>query len=440
MSEVRSIIVELLSQMGSSREARQYLQRFSSVDTVQFAVIKVGGGILSDQLDELANALSFLRHAGLYPITVHGAGPQLNQALKDAGVDSVVKDGLRVTTPEVMKVVRPILYQENLKLVEALESKGVRARSVVHGVFSCSLLNLDQYGLVGKVDSVDLSSVHASLNAHALPIIACMGESDSGQVLNINADTAARALVKAIKPFKVIYLTPTGGMLDQDGRVVNAVNLETDYEKLMASDWVHSGMRLKLKEIKALLDDLPSTASVSITEAKHLTKELFTHKGAGTLIRKGEKIHATNVLTSTERECLKTLVEKSFRRELNDEYFNVRPECLLYADSWHAAAVMHQGLNGVPYMDKFVVTPEAQGEGVGAALWQRIRADYPQLYWRSRIDNPINSWYLQQAERVIRGDHWLAFCYGIDDAAFSEQCLQDALNRTTCWKPVKSVV
>lgn len=435
MPEIRSVIVELLSQMGSSREARQYLQRFSSVDSVQFAVIKVGGGILADELDELVSALAFLRHAGLYPITVHGAGPQLNQALRDAGVESEIRNGLRVTTPEVMRVVRPIIYQENLKLVEALEARGVRARGVVHGVFGCELLDPEQYGLVGEVKDVHLDGVHAALKSHALPIIACLGESDSGQVLNINADTAARALVNAIEPYKIIYLTPTGGMLDAEGRVVNAINLETDYERLMASDWVHSGMRLKLQEIKSLLDGLPASASVSITSAQHLTKELFTHRGAGTLIRKGERIHTCDQLNSGQQIRLQHLIERCFGRDLVDDYFEQMPlQHLLYADSWHAAAVIQRGYADTPYMDKFVVTPEAQGEGVGAALWQQIRSQYPTLYWRSRVDNPINGWYLQQAQRVLRGDRWLAFSYGVDDPQMAEQCLQEALTRPLCWK------
>ncbi|GAB4194588.1 MAG: acetylglutamate kinase [Wenzhouxiangellaceae bacterium] len=435
MSEIRPVIIELLSQMGSSREARQYLQRFSALDTVQFAVIKVGGGILSDQLDELADALSFLRHAGLYPITVHGAGPQLNQALQEAGVNSEIRDGLRVTSPEVMRIVRPIVYQENLRLVEALESRGVRARGLVHGVFNCTELDAGRYGLVGKVEQVHLESVRSALNSHALPIIACLGESDSGQVLNINADSAARALVGAIRPYKIIYLTPTGGMLDEQGRIISAINLETDYDRLMAADWVHSGMRLKLQEIKRLLDDLPATVSVSITSARHLTKELFTHRGAGTLLRKGERIHCHAQLTADDREHLAPLIERCFGRRLQAGYFSSLDLLNLhFADSWQAAAVICRGHGGVPYMDKFVVTPEAQGEGVGAALWQQLRSTYPSMYWRSRSTNPINAWYVQQAERMLRGRDWLSFVYGLDDPGRAEVCLQDAQSRPGCWQ------
>ena len=432
MTDVRSILVEMLSHMGGSREARQYLKRFSALDSMQFAVIKVGGGILAEHLDELVDALSFLRHAGLFPITIHGAGTQLNDALSQAGVKTEVKDGLRVTTPEVLKVARPIIYQENLRLVEALERRGVKARGLMHGVFRCQELDRERYGLVGKVENVAMDSISSALATQSLPIIACLGETDGGQVLNINADSAARALVEQVQPYKVIYLTPTGGILDGQGQRINAINLKTDYESMLQSEWLHSGMRLKLIEIKQLLDHLPMTASVSITEARHLTKELFTHRGAGTLIRKGESILYTSRPLPEHQECLKHLLESSFGRELCTDYFTDDYQ-LLYAESWHAAAVIKRGVDGVPYMDKFVVTPEAQGEGVGAALWHEIRRCFAQLYWRSRHANSINGWYLQQSDRMLRRHGWLAFCYGLNDVNVSEACLCDALDKPSSW-------
>ncbi len=435
---IRKIIVELLSMLGSSREARQYLQRFSAIDQFQFAVIKVGGGVLDAEADELAGALAFLRHAGLYPITVHGAGPQLDTALAAAGVASRVIDGLRVTTPEVMKVVRPVIYRQNAKLVEALERRGVRTRGLTHGVFDCDALDAERYGLVGKVREVRAEVVQAAIEAHALPIIACLGESDSGQVLNLNADSAARALVEAFRPYKIIYLTPTGGLLDPDGRVIEAINLATDYARLMASDWVHSGMRLKLQEIKTLLDHLPTSASVSITSAAHLTRELFTHAGAGTLIRRGETIWPSAPLQPEDQPRLAALIESCFGRRLSADYFaGLKAPRLVRNASWSAAAVLTEGVGGAVYMDKFAVTREAQGEGLGAALWRQIRAEAPQLYWRSRADNPINPWYLRQAERVVRGGRWLAFCYGVQSAA-AGVCLEDALQRPLCWQPAEA--
>ncbi|MEM9531533.1 MAG: acetylglutamate kinase [Pseudomonadota bacterium] len=414
MSETRNIILELLGQLGSSREAREYLQRFSSVESVQFAVVKVGGAVLAEELEPLASALSFLRHVGLLPIVLHGAGPQLNQALADAGVESEVVDGMRVTTPEVMAVARPVIYEQNMKLTEALEAKGVAARSLLHGVFECDYLSPGRYGLVGDVTEVHLETLRGAVGAGAMPIVACLGESRSGQVMNINADVAARALVREVKPYKVIFLTGTGGLLNAEGNIIPAINLHTDYDNLLAQEWVHSGMRLKLTQIKMLLDQLPRATSVSITSATGLTRELFTHSGCGTLIRRGEGFAELKELSEEQRGQLAELLEQCFGRRLKADYFDrLELDRLLLADSGRAAALITHGLDGTPYLDKFAVTPAARGEGLASALWRELKSRFDRLYWRAKIANPINDWYHRQADISYRAGDWRVFSYGI---------------------------
>ncbi len=430
MNELRPILVELLSQLGSSREAREYLRRFSSVDSVQFAVVKVGGGVLAEDLEPLVAALSFLRQVGLFPIVLHGAGPQLNVALGEAGIESKIVDGMRVTTAEVMEAARPVIYQQNLRLVEGLEARGTRARSLLHGVFEADYLDAPRYGLVGDVTEVKTEALRAAVQARALPVVACLGESRSGQVLNINADVAARALVLAVKPYKVIFLTPSGGLLDEKGEVISAINLETDYEQLMSADWVHSGMRLKIVQIKYLLDQLPESTSVSITSASHLTRELFTHRGSGTLIRRGESFARLTKLDEEQRSALIGLLEECFRRRLKDNYFDrLEIASLLWSSSRRAAALMVDGVDGIAYMDKFAVTPTGQGEGLGAALWKQIRAAWPRLYWRSRISNPINDWYQRHADASLRQGPWRVFSYGVSDGAMLARLRDEAAAR-----------
>jgi acetylglutamate kinase len=195
MTDVRQIVLELLAQLGSSREAQQYLKEYSGTNQARFAVVKVGGGILRDHMDELTSALAFLHRLGLIPVVLHGAGPQLDQALTDAGIITERRDGLRVTTESVMSVARPLMYRENLRLVEALEDRGIRARGIQHGVFQCSYLDQEKLGLVGEVEHVELSAVESAVRSGAVPVLTCLGESPSGQVLNINADIATRELV-----------------------------------------------------------------------------------------------------------------------------------------------------------------------------------------------------------------------------------------------------
>ncbi len=434
MPEVRKIVHELLAQLGSSREAQQYLKEYSGTNQARFAVVKVGGGILRDHLDELTSALAFLHRLGLIPVVLHGAGPQLDQALADAGIETERRDGLRVTSDAVMSVARPLMYKENLRLVEALEEKGIRARGVQHGVFLCSYLDRENLGLVGEVEQVELAAVESAVRGGAVPVLTCLGESSSGQVLNINADIATRELVWKLRPHKVIFLSPTGGLLDRQDRIISAVSLTNDYEALMQQPWLHSGMRLKLQQINEMLQKLPDETSVSITSAAHLTRELFTYRGAGTLVRKGEAINVFEDPDAATLTIVKKLVEQSFQRKLRDDWFEQLNEPLvLLSETGRAAAIITTGVDGIPYLDKFTVTSQAQGEGLGAAIWQVVRARYPALYWRSRYTNPVTPWYFQQADSSNRSGQWVAFTIGVADAAQRERCVQDSLTRDSGW-------
>ena len=437
MTDIRQVVHELLAQLGSSREAQQYLKEFSGANQARFAVVKVGGGILLDHLDELTSALAFLHRLGLIPVVLHGAGPQLDQALADAGIETERRDGLRVTSEAVMSVARPLMYKENLRLVEALEERGVRARSIQHGVFQCTLLDQENLGLVGEVEQVDLHAVESAIRSGAIPVLTCLCESPAGQVLNINADIATRELAWALKPHKIIFLSPAGGLLDRQGRVISAVSLSNDYEALMQQPWVHSGMRLKLQQIHEMLSRLPDNTSVSITSAAQLTRELFTCRGAGTLVRKGEAINVYEKPDAATLSRVKKLVEKSFERTLQDSWFEqLNKPLVLLSESGRAAAVVVIGIDGLPYLEKFIVTSEAQGEGLGAAIWQVVRARYPALYWRSRNSNPVTPWYFQQADSSNRSGQWVVFTIGVEDAAQRERCVTEALERDSGWVSV----
>jgi acetylglutamate kinase len=433
MAEIRRVVNQVLSQLGTSREARYYLKQYSE-DDLQFAVIKIGGAVLDEETEALAAALGFLANLGLMPIILHGAGPQLDVALEEASIDTVKRRGLRVTTPEVMEVARPVIYRANRRLVHALEDQGVRAQGIQHGVFVCDYLDREELGLVGDIRRVDLEAIREVVNRGVLPVVACLGESPTGQVMNINADIAARELIWKVEPHKIIFLTGTGGLLDESGRIISAISLRTDYEWLVEQDWVHSGMLLKLEQIKQLLSGLPDSASVSITSVDSLAKELFTHRGAGTLIRIGEEILERHEFTPDLREKATALLEQSFERTLKPGYFDDLPlECVLCSESFGAMAIVLKGVNGVPYLDKFAVTPEAQGAGLGAAVWQALVHRCPELYWRSRTRNPVTPWYFDQADASFTEDQWVAFSVGIHDFDQLGRCKEDCLSRGESW-------
>lgn len=410
--QTRQTIVRLLSSMGGAKEISQYLKRFSQLDAARFAVVKVGGAVLRDDLDSLTSSLAFLQDVGLTPIVIHGAGPQLDAELAAAGIEKKTIDGLRVTSPEALAIVRRVFHAQNLKLVEALQAGDARATSIVSGVFEADYLDRERFGLVGEVKRVDLAPIQASLQAGSIPVIASLGETIGGQILNVNADFAANELVQVLQPYKIVFLTGTGGLLDADGQVIDSINLSTEYEHLMQQPWIDGGMRVKIEQIKDLLDGLPLASSVSITKPAELAKELFTHKGSGTLVRRGERVLEASEWSAFDLPRLRQLIESAFGRKLLPDYFDITKLHRAYVSENYRAAVILTSEEAGIYLDKFAVLDEAQGEGLGRAVWQVMREQNPTLYWRSRHGNPVNPFYYAESDGCIKQDKWKVYWYG----------------------------
>ena len=421
--QTRQTIVRLLSSMASAKEIDQYLKRFSHLDAKRFAVVKVGGAVLRDDLEALTSSLDFLQEVGLTPIVIHGAGPQLDEQLAAAGIEKRTVNGLRVTSPEALAIVRRVSQAENLKLVESLQGMNARATSIVGGVFEADYIDRAALGLVGEVKGVNLAPIEASLKAGSIPVIASLGETVSGQILNINADFAANELVQVLQPYKIVFLTGTGGLLDNEGRVIDSINLSTEYEHLIAQPWINGGMRVKIEQIKALLDKLPLTSSVSITRPAELAKELFTHKGSGTLVRRGERVLRYQSWDGVDRARLTALIESSFGRRLVPDYFErTRLERAYISENYRTAVILTDEAEGT-YLDKFAVLEEAQGEGLGRAVWQVMREETPALFWRSRHGNPVNPFYYAESDGCYKQEKWKVFWYGLDGFDAIARCV-----------------
>lgn len=436
---MRTTIVRLLSNMASAKEISLYLKRFARMDAARFAVVKVGGAVLRDDLDALVSSLAFLQQVGLTPIVLHGAGPQLDEHCAAAGIAKRALDGLRVTPPETLAVVRRVLLSENLRLVEALQAAGVRATSIQSGVFEVEVLDPDRYGLVGKVIAVHTPGIRAAIGVGSIPVIASLGETGGGQILNINADWAASELVKELQPYKIVFLTGTGGLLDGDGRLIDSINLGSQYEALMGAAWLHSGMRVKIEQIHDLLMQLPPSSSVSITRPDELAKELFTHRGSGTLVRRGERIEQHTGWNALDRTRIAALIESGFGRRLAADYFEATQPWRVFVSEHYRAALLltrevFAGGELVPHLDKFAVAHDAQGEGLGRAAWQAMRASVPRLFWRSRPDNPVNEFYLEQADGCIKSERWNVYWYGLESLAAIGQAVDHCRARPASLK------
>lgn len=413
VKETQDVIVRLLTNIGSRKEVEQYLRHYASVDAPKFAVVKASGTIIEKNLDALASSLSFLQKVGLIPIVVHGGSVQLDRALAQAGVDAPVVRGLRKMTPAALEVARRVLHDTNLRLVTALEALGTRARPFTSGLLDVKKGESPDLGLVGEIEQVRDAAIAQTAQAGILPIVAPLGETAKGQILIVHADGVARAIALRLKPHKIVYLNESGGLLDDKGNVRSAVNLTEDFEQLVADPGFGNENRRKLTEINSLLGELPPTSSVSITSPEHLAKELFTHRGDGTLVRRGERVNRHDGWGTIDTPRLRSLLEECFGRKLDDGYFEQKAPYRVYlADSYRATAILTME-DGVPYLDKFAVTSEAQGEGIGGSIWQRLRRENPKMFWRSRAGNPVNPWYAQNADGLYKTAKWWVFWCGM---------------------------
>lgn len=405
------VLVRLLTNIGSRKEVEQYLRHYASVDAPKFAVVKASGAVIENALPALASSLSFLQKVGLVPIVVHGGR---------------WPEGKK-TTPAVLEVARRVLHETNLRLVDALEALGTRARPFTSGIFEAKRVDAKEEGLAGEITAVREASLTACAQAGILPIVAPLGETSKGQILVLSRDAATRAITLAVKPHKIVYLNEQGGLVDANGVRRSAVNLAEDYEGLLADPAICADTRSKLVAIAALLGELPPTSSVSITSPEHLAKELFTHRGEGTLVRRGETVQQHEGWSTIDGPRLRALLEACFGKKLDDGYFVAKKPYRVYlAESYRATAILTLE-DGVPYLDKFAVTSEAQGEGIGGSIWKRLRRENPKLFWRAKAANPVNGWYAQNADGLLKTDKWWVFWCGMTDFREIERSVTTAL-------------
>lgn len=412
----KETIIKLLYNIGSKQEAEQYLRQFSSVESQKFAVIKVGGAVISNEIDSLASSLSFLNRVGLYPIVLHGGGPQLNIELEKAKIEPQYNNGIRITDAKTLEIARSIFIKENLKLVEALEKLGTRARPITGGVFIADYLDRSEYGYVGQITGINKDVVNASIKAGALPILTSLAETPSGQILNVNADVAAGELAKVLEPLKIIYLNEKGGLINEETKKkIDSINLDEEYDHYMAQPWVKYGTRLKLKEIKELLDHLPRTSSVAITAVEQLPKELFTDSGAGTLIRRGYRLFKFNSLDEMDKNKL----QKRLQLNPNSDFISnlSKKSCKVYSDeSYDALAIVTQektNPNAIPFLEKFVATKTIILNNVIDNIWKMIQKDNPRLLWAIDDRDENKAWHFSRSDGSYTINGKTLFWYGI---------------------------
>jgi acetylglutamate kinase len=275
-------------------EALPWLERFRGA----LVVVKYGGNAMTDDALKAAFAqdVVFLRYAGLRPVVVHGGGPQIKAMLDRLGLETEFRGGLRVTTPEVMDVVRMVLTgQVGRELVGLLNQHGPVAVGLSGedaGLFAARRRGVTvdgeehDIGLVGDVVEVNPGAVLDLLDAGRIPVVSTIApDLDTGGVLNVNADTAAAALAAALGARKLVVLTDVEGVYaawPDRGSLLSELRL-TAARRLLAT--VDAGMIPKLEAcIRAVEAGVPQAHVVDGRQPHSILLEVFTSEGIGTMV------------------------------------------------------------------------------------------------------------------------------------------------------------
>jgi acetylglutamate kinase len=274
-------------------ESLPWLKRFAG----EIIVVKFGGNAMVDaELQRaFADDMVYLRHVGVRPVVVHGGGPQISAALASRGIATEFAGGYRVTTSEVMEVVRDVLTGEvSAELVTLIDEHGAFASAISGedaGLFvgrrRSAVVDGEpvDIGQVGDVVHVDPTVVLAAVDAGLIPVVSSIApDADSpGQLLNVNADSAAAALAVALGAAKLVVLTDVAGLYrdwpNRDSLVseIGAAELRAMLPSL------ESGM---IPKMTACLDAVEGgVAKAAIIDGRRphsILLEMFTDAGIGT--------------------------------------------------------------------------------------------------------------------------------------------------------------
>jgi len=276
-------------------EALPWLEEFAGA----LVVVKYGGNAMVDQALKRAFAedIVFLRRVGLRPVVVHGGGPQIGQMLDRLGMASEFKGGLRVTTPQIMDVVRMVLTgQVSRELVGLINAHGPLAVGMSGedaALFQACRRSATvdgqtvDVGQVGDVVQVNPGAVWDLLESGRIPVISTVAPNldQPTEVLNVNADTAAAALAVALQARKLIVLTDVEGLYANWPDSTSLIHQITANRLAEIMPTLQSGMRPKMEAcLRAVSQGVPQAHVIDGRRPHSLLNEIFTTEGIGTMV------------------------------------------------------------------------------------------------------------------------------------------------------------
>jgi len=269
----------------SFQEVKKYIDKYYD----EKIVIKCGGSVLIDPnlFNLFIHDIAIIQKLGITPTIVHGGGKRINEKLKKLNIESTFVKGLRVTDKDTIKVVEDVLIDFNKEIVNALKKNACNATSITTKENNIIFVKPEKKKLefVGIPNEIKINVLDEIIKKKTVPIIAPLGLMNN-QIYNINADICSGSLAKDLKSRRLLLMTDVEGVLDKNKNLIPEINSSVA-EKMLREGYISGGMIPKINTcLDAVNNGVTGVVIVDGRKPHSILFELFSDKGAGTLIRK----------------------------------------------------------------------------------------------------------------------------------------------------------
>ena len=270
----------------SIEEVKKYIDKYKN----ELIVIKYGGNVFIDRniFNNFISDISILNKLGLSIIIVHGGGPRIKRELEKSNIQSKFIRGLRVTDEKIINIVEDVLIDFNEDIVNSLIEKGSNAVSIntkKNNVIEV-IPEAEELGFVGKPSKINLNIIKDIIKVSSVPIISPLGLGENNQTFNINGDTAAGAIAKSLKCRRLLLMTNVEGVLDKEKKLIEEIT-SSEILEMINNEIITEGMIPKINTcLDAVMNGVTGVGIIDGRKKHSILFELFSDKGAGTLIRK----------------------------------------------------------------------------------------------------------------------------------------------------------
>ena len=270
----------------STQKIEKYVKKYLK----EKIVIKCGGRVLLDPdlFNNFINNVIILKKLGLTPIVVHGGGPRIKKKLDELNIETKFIMGLRVTDEKVIKIVEDVMIEFNKEIVDSLEKKSCKAKSITvkeNNAIYVEQKNIE-LGYVGSPTKIDDKLITNLIKESFIPVVSPIGLDAKKQTYNINADTTAGAIATSLKSRRLMLMTDVEGVYDKSKKLISEIKT-SEAEKLIYDETISEGMIPKIRTcINAVNNGVRGVVVIDGRKPHSILFELFSDKGSGTLIRK----------------------------------------------------------------------------------------------------------------------------------------------------------